>query len=154
MPRAVPPSSEHLEDVRFVQAGDILCVLSTFHNCARWACPLERSKVVMQERQETSLRALAVRHQGDLSDILINVASLRSASFIQQLRTPMPLRDVETLARVSVQKWQAEEEKAQQEKEQKAEKKAKSKAKKEIGKKRKVDDLEEPQAGPSGSRCT
>lgn len=118
--------------------------MSTFHNCARWRCPLARSRPILQERQETSLQALEVQHQGDLSDLLLNVASLRSAALIQQLRNPpLTSSNIRGLTRAAVQKWQTQEEQARQEKEMKSNKKARSSGEKSTQKKRKIQELEE-----------
>jgi hypothetical protein len=110
----------------------IMCTLSLFHNCAHHKCSIERTKVIMQERQETSLRGQAVQHSGDLSDLVLNVASLRSAIHIQALRSPPTVPgNVQETARGAVIEWQTEQERTRVEKEKKDEDKEKKKEERE-----------------------
>ncbi|KAG9089953.1 hypothetical protein FRC06_001283 [Ceratobasidium sp. 370] len=90
-------------------------------------CSTALTKVIMQERQETSLRGREVQHNGESTDLILNVASLRSATETQVLRTPpKPLGTVQDVAKAVIAEWEEEQECARAEKEQKtAEKEAK-----------------------------
>lgn len=97
----------------------------------------------MQERQETALKTHAVQHHGELSDLVINVASLRSASIIQQLQaTPEPSNNLQTLVQNAVTSWKEDVERLQQEKEQRNQGKNQKKPGQGSQRKRKRDEVE------------
>ncbi|KAG9095003.1 hypothetical protein FS749_011314 [Ceratobasidium sp. UAMH 11750] len=99
---------------------------------AKHKCPTTRTKIVSQERQETLLHGQEVQHQGDLSDLLLNAASLQSAAAIQVLQAqPKLLGTTETVAREAVILWGEEQEQAKVEKEEKDKEKEKRKVERE-----------------------
>ncbi|KAG8790917.1 hypothetical protein FRC12_010650 [Ceratobasidium sp. 428] len=114
----------------FICLEMVSCAISLFHNCAEYSCSISRTKIVMQERQETLLRAQEVQHSGDLFDLIINVASLRSATAIQSLRERPRLveESIDAIARAAVVEWDKEKDEAKAEQERKEKEKEEKKA--------------------------
>ncbi|KAG8692786.1 hypothetical protein FRC08_009539 [Ceratobasidium sp. 394] len=133
------PGFELYDKFCFITLDDTLCCLSIFHNCARQGCTVARTKITRQERQQTSILGLEVQHCGNLSDLVLNVASLRSASLIQPLRSPPKVSaSVSEVAQHAVTIWQenaaikqAENEEKERAKKENAEKKEQQKQERE-----------------------
>ncbi|QRV96926.1 hypothetical protein RhiJN_24944 [Ceratobasidium sp. AG-Ba] len=127
----------------FLTLEAIVCVISLFHNCAAHNCDIARNQVVLQERQETEHRGLAVQHSGDRSDQILNTASLRNAELLQDLRNPpMLLGDTDLVAQQAVIQWRAQQEKEVRDKAEKDAEKEKKKA----DRKRKQEEKSQKQA--------
>ncbi|KII95863.1 hypothetical protein PLICRDRAFT_98567, partial [Plicaturopsis crispa FD-325 SS-3] len=62
---------------------DILCAVNTFHNCAAHGCTVTRTRIAVQERQQTAHKEDEIVHATCPDDQLLNLAQLRSATYIQ-----------------------------------------------------------------------
>ncbi|EPQ49873.1 hypothetical protein GLOTRDRAFT_134513 [Gloeophyllum trabeum ATCC 11539] len=69
---------------------DILCAVSTIHNCAEHGCVSTMTRNVIQERQITINRESEYLHSVEPEDRLLNLAQLRSSSIIQSLHHVLP----------------------------------------------------------------
>ncbi|KAJ6628599.1 hypothetical protein B0H10DRAFT_1643229, partial [Mycena sp. CBHHK59/15] len=58
---------------------DIKCTVNIQHNCADKKCRCTKSQVVLNEREKTSERALAVQHISD-GDFIVDTAQMRDAA--------------------------------------------------------------------------
>lgn len=74
--------------IRFDQATR--CTVNTQHNCADNACPVTKSRNVLQEREKTANLALAVTHKSP-TDIIMNTGQMRDAAIISPFRTTIPI---------------------------------------------------------------
>ncbi|KZV76151.1 hypothetical protein PENSPDRAFT_747853 [Peniophora sp. CONT] len=81
---------------------DAVCVVHTFHNCARRDCRQTSTRVRWQERQLTELRDDEFKHESFPNDLVLNLAQIRSAHFVQTLRqlAPVPQTEAEHTAMV------------------------------------------------------
>ncbi|KAJ6550708.1 hypothetical protein B0H10DRAFT_1642182, partial [Mycena sp. CBHHK59/15] len=63
---------------------DIQCTVNVQHNCADNPCRVERSRMVFQEREETSERVLAVHHSyNSTTDWVMNTGQMRDAAVLE-----------------------------------------------------------------------
>ncbi|KAF8148334.1 hypothetical protein K438DRAFT_1625608, partial [Mycena galopus ATCC 62051] len=85
----------HLQEISGEYLGilmkDIECTINIQHNCADNQCRSTRSRVVLNEREATSERALAIEHLSEL-DLIVNTAQMRDAASLNGFRwTPNAL---------------------------------------------------------------
>ncbi|KAJ6609141.1 hypothetical protein B0H10DRAFT_1954878 [Mycena sp. CBHHK59/15] len=74
-----------------VKIKDIKCTVNIQHNCADNKCQCTRSRVVLNEQDKTSERALAIQHTSD-GDFIVNTAQMRDAAALDPFRfTPNAL---------------------------------------------------------------
>ncbi|KAG8757406.1 hypothetical protein FRC12_010319 [Ceratobasidium sp. 428] len=112
------------EQLSYIDLESVVCCLSAAHNCAQQGCTIAQTRVVQQERQETQLLAAEVQHTGNLLDLVLNTASLRSAQHIQQLwAVPERSGSLLEVAQQAVANLKASEAKKEAEKQQKEEEK-------------------------------
>ncbi|KAJ7730628.1 hypothetical protein DFH07DRAFT_682749, partial [Mycena maculata] len=62
---------------------DCLASVSTIHNCASHNCPVTTTREIIQERKKTGRFDNEVTHTPDTSDLVLNLAQLRSARYLQ-----------------------------------------------------------------------
>ncbi|KAI0669224.1 hypothetical protein C8Q78DRAFT_1042302 [Trametes maxima] len=74
----------------FISFKNLVAAVSTFHNCVAHGCTVTRSKVVMQERQETENREDEVVHDTQTIDRVLNTAQLRNAAILQRIQVVFP----------------------------------------------------------------
>ncbi|KAJ7794480.1 hypothetical protein B0H14DRAFT_2621851 [Mycena olivaceomarginata] len=72
-------------EYRHVSIKDIKCTVNIQHNCADNKCRSTRSRVILNEREKTSERSLAVEHLSK-SDLIINTAQMRDAAALNTFR--------------------------------------------------------------------
>ncbi|KAJ7126468.1 hypothetical protein C8R43DRAFT_897899 [Mycena crocata] len=72
-----------------VQIKDIKCTVNVQHNCADNKCRSTRTRIVFNEREKTSNRALAVEHNSK-SDLVVNTAQMRDAAYLDKFRWTPP----------------------------------------------------------------
>ncbi|KII94845.1 hypothetical protein PLICRDRAFT_693166 [Plicaturopsis crispa FD-325 SS-3] len=121
---------------------DVLAAVNTIHNCAANNCHVAQTRIVVQERQRTERTENQVEHSKNPDDLLLNLAQLRSAAYLEVFRLdttyPGLLRD--ELIEEAVRHRHALERQAQLAKEnkekEKLEKAARKAAKKDKGKRR------------------
>ncbi|KAJ7020784.1 hypothetical protein C8F04DRAFT_1213983 [Mycena alexandri] len=77
MRRLQPVADEFIH----VQLKDIKCTVNIQHNCADNKCRTTRTRVIYNEREETSQRALNVEHFFE-SDLIVNTAQMRDAALL------------------------------------------------------------------------
>ncbi|KAJ7877373.1 hypothetical protein B0H14DRAFT_2342375, partial [Mycena olivaceomarginata] len=75
---------------------DIKCTVNIQHNCADNKCQSSRTRVVVNEREKTSERSLAVQHISN-ADLIIKTAQMRDAAALNVLRWKPGPRDTETI---------------------------------------------------------
>ncbi|KAJ7919964.1 hypothetical protein B0H13DRAFT_2230810 [Mycena leptocephala] len=81
MRRLQPIANEY----RHVCIKDIKCTVNIQHNCADNKCRSTWSRVILNEREKTSERSLAVEHLSN-SDLIINTAQMRDAAALNAFR--------------------------------------------------------------------
>jgi hypothetical protein len=81
-----------------------LATVNTIHNCAAQGCIPVRNRAVVQERQVTTNLELQVEHNIEPDDILLNLAQLHSAKYVQlfQWQTRYPAMSRATLIDTAV----------------------------------------------------
>ncbi|KAF7971893.1 hypothetical protein HWV62_19513 [Athelia sp. TMB] len=67
---------------------DILCTISTIHNCAAHHCQITRTRPLIQERQTTLQHENEITHTIEPNDIVLNLAQMRSAEWTQVFQPP------------------------------------------------------------------
>ncbi|KAI0071651.1 hypothetical protein K474DRAFT_1606601 [Panus rudis PR-1116 ss-1] len=74
------------------------CVINIQHNCIARHCPIDRIRMVIQERERTSERSLSVDHRflrsghhpREEHDWIINTSQMSNAHLLQQFMPPIP----------------------------------------------------------------
>ncbi|KAJ7933149.1 hypothetical protein B0H13DRAFT_1560248, partial [Mycena leptocephala] len=64
---------------------DIKCTINIQHNCADNKCRTTRSRVVVNEREVTAERALAIEHLTE-GDLIVNTVQMRDAAALDAFR--------------------------------------------------------------------
>ncbi|KAF8183058.1 hypothetical protein K438DRAFT_1767117 [Mycena galopus ATCC 62051] len=67
---------------------DCLASVRTIHNCASHNCPVTTTREIIQERRKTGRFDNEVTHTPDTSDLILNLAQLRSARYLQNSSHP------------------------------------------------------------------
>ncbi|KAJ7269483.1 hypothetical protein C8J57DRAFT_953271, partial [Mycena rebaudengoi] len=61
------------------------CTVNIQHNCADNGCRSTRTRVVLNEREKTAERTLAVEHCAE-HDLIVNTAQMRDAAILDNFR--------------------------------------------------------------------
>lgn len=72
----------------FVRLSEVLCTVNTPHNCCKYQCPTTGIRHVYQERVQTTQTNPAVEHVSNPDDLILNIAQMRDATYLQQFRIP------------------------------------------------------------------
>nr|VWO97023.1 Uncharacterized protein [Ganoderma boninense] len=85
MPYRFPSVTPREGDYEFISIQDVLGTVHVFHNCAMHLCHPERTRLLMQERQNTAMLALEIKHIEN-TDLILNLAQLHNADMISTFR--------------------------------------------------------------------
>lgn len=76
----------------FVWLSEVLCTVNTQHNCSKYQCSTTGIRHVYQERVRTTATKPVVEHVSSPDDLVLNMAQMRNAVYLQQFRiSPIPL---------------------------------------------------------------
>lgn len=82
---SLPPQMLFNKDINLV-LKECLAAVCAIHNCASHNCPVTNTREIIQERRKTGRFDSEVTHSPDLSDLVLNLAQLRSARYLQQFQ--------------------------------------------------------------------
>ncbi|KAJ6547703.1 hypothetical protein B0H19DRAFT_1307421 [Mycena capillaripes] len=106
MHRLQPIPNEYCQ----VEIKDVKCTINIQHNCADNNCRSARTRIILNEREETSERSLAIQHISS-SDLIINTAQMRDAAALDAFRWQPSTLDTAIIVRLAAEKMHSERQK-------------------------------------------
>ncbi|KAJ6580335.1 hypothetical protein B0H10DRAFT_2179659 [Mycena sp. CBHHK59/15] len=77
---------------------ELLCAINVAHNCAANDCKPTNTRQLLQEREATDQFEDELKHPIQPDDCFLNLSQLRSATHVQQFRSPMGLHAINNKA--------------------------------------------------------
>ncbi|KAF7364704.1 hypothetical protein MVEN_00340200 [Mycena venus] len=87
LPYRMPSCTVQLDQHTMVAFKELVCAINVNHNCAAHRCQTARTRRVFQERKKTDHFENEVTHTIEPNDCFVNLAQLRSATEVQNLRS-------------------------------------------------------------------
>ncbi|KAJ6503838.1 hypothetical protein C8R45DRAFT_894926 [Mycena sanguinolenta] len=96
-PRYGMPSVLLTEERQVYKYQDFICTVNVQHNCMDNNCGPTASRAVYQERQPTNLTQAQIAHSANPTDLVLNTAQMRDATYVQRFRINSDILDENTI---------------------------------------------------------